>query len=77
MVNSPTAPYFGSYEGSDIVNGEYRLFISCPNVDVLEEKLRPWWQGLPWAGELSLLKRYGEMHDSSAPEKPVVLGHRN
>jgi len=42
VIQSLDAPYFGSYEGSENPPGEFRMFLSCPDADRLEEKLRPW-----------------------------------
>ena len=45
LLYVPTAkldsPYSGSLEGDDKVEGEVRLFLSCPDADALVEKLRP------------------------------------
>jgi hypothetical protein len=41
-------PYSGRYEGSDVVDGEYRMFISCPNVETLLVKLGSWLKNLNW-----------------------------
>ena len=69
MVTSLDAPFFGSYEGSDNVNNEYRIFITCPDVNALVQKLHPWLQALGWSGPVHVMKRFGEMHDVEAPEE--------
>jgi hypothetical protein len=64
------APLLGSLEGDDIVEGELRLFLSCPDADVLVEKLRPWLTSLSWA-DVKVL--YGELADANCPEEYVEL----
>lgn len=67
------ARYFGSYEGSDTVEKECRLFISCPDVDALIDKLKPWLAQLDWPNPVYLMKRYGDMHDKNAKEEVLEL----
>jgi hypothetical protein len=67
------APYFGSYEGHDIVEREYRMFLSCPDADALAKKLLPWLKKLHWPGKSHVLKRYGEMYNDKAKEKRVEI----
>lgn len=47
VIPSLQAPYFSSYERRDKVPGELRLFLSCPDVDRLLQKLDPWLNHLP------------------------------
>ncbi|EDL58364.1 hypothetical protein [Gimesia maris] len=68
VLQSIDAPYFGSYEGIDTLDGEYRLFLSCPDVDALSEKLQPWLNHLEWPNSAYIMKRYGDMYDSDAEE---------
>lgn len=68
VLQSIDASYFGSYEGIDIVDGEYRLFLSCPDVDALCEKLQPWLNYLEWPNGAYVMKRYGGMYDPDAEE---------
>ena len=70
-VTSLDAPFFGWYEGNDKVPGEFRLFLSCPDADRLEEKLRPWLICLTWPVTIRVMKRYGDMHDPNARESLV------
>lgn len=68
------AAYLGNLEGSDVVEGEMRLFLSCPDADALVEKMRPWLKTLTWKGGVKVLKRYGEYQDVECPEEYVELG---
>ena len=65
--------FLGSLEGDDVVEGEIRLFLSCPDADVLVEKMRPWLANLSWKHEVKVLKRYGEFHDVNCREEYVEL----
>lgn len=71
MVASLNAPYFGSYEGHEEKPGEIRMFLSCPDANALVQKLRPWLGQLDWPGSVSILKRFGTMHDAEAPQEVV------
>lgn len=68
-VTTLDAPYFGSYEGSDIVDGEFRMFLTCPDADALERKLLPWLQAIDWPTEIYVMRRYGDMDDPDVPEE--------
>lgn len=68
VLKSIDVPYFGSYEGIDTVDGEYRLFLSCPNVDILCQKLQPWLDHIVWPSSVSIMKRYGNMYDVDVEE---------
>ena len=65
--------YLGSLEGDDVVEGEMRLFLSCPDADALVEKMRPWLKTLSWNGGVKVLKRYGEYVDVKCPEEYAEL----
>jgi hypothetical protein len=72
-VNSD-APALGSLEGSDYgAPGECRLFLSCPDVDVLVQRLKPWLEGTVWQHDVILVKRYGIYTDPKAPEKSIRI----
>ena len=71
MLPSLQAPYFGTYEGNDTVDTEFRIFITCPDVDQLVRKLHPWLKSLEWDLPTKILKRYGEIHDVEAREETV------
>lgn len=68
VIHSLDAPYFGSYEGSEKPPGEFRMFLSCPDADRLEEKLRPWFTHLEWPDTIRVAKRYHEYCDEDVPE---------
>jgi hypothetical protein len=65
------AAYFGSLEGNDQVPGELRVFLSCPDVEVLFRRLRKWLRKLEWDAPIRALKRYGEFVDASCREDRV------
>ena len=66
-------PAVGNLEGHEYPKGECRLFLSCPDADVLARRLVPWLRSLEWEGEVKVLKRYGEYVDSDAPEAYVDI----
>lgn len=72
-ITSPDEPYFGTYEGSDVVNNEFRCFVSCPDVDKLTKKLMPWIINIDWPQGMYAIKRYGDMHDKDAGELSLVV----
>ncbi len=67
------ASQVGSLEGHEWLDGEGRLFLSCPDADALVKKLWPWLKSLRWEGLVMVLKRYGKIHDASAREEYVDL----
>ncbi|WP_145056191.1 imm11 family protein [Lignipirellula cremea] len=69
-LSSLNAPYFGTYEGSEKVDTEFRMFFSCPSADQLERKLAPWISGICqiWLGSVNAVKRRGHMYDENAKE---------
>lgn len=77
MLHDPAAPLdarlFGSLEGDEFIDGESRLFVSCPDADALVKKLRPWLKRLSRDVPLRVLKRYGEYVDGDAPGEWVKL----
>ncbi len=72
-VRSLDAPFFGVYEGHEIQEGEYRMFLRCPDADALAAKLIPWLQSIVWSSEVHAMKRYGDMRDPNAREKILDL----
>ncbi len=72
-VRSLDAPFFGVYEGHEIQEGEYRMFLRCPDADALAAKLLPWLQSIVWSSEVHAMKRYGDMRDPNAREKILDL----
>jgi hypothetical protein len=77
VVTGLDAPYFGSYEGSDTVDNEFRIFISCPDVEALVRKLSLWLNSLNWEAPVHLMKRFGEMRDADAREELIAIESRN
>lgn len=67
------ARYFGSLEGTDAVDKECRLFLSCPDVDALVTKLKPWLASLAWPRTAYLMKRYGDLRNPQVKEVVVEL----
>lgn len=67
------APYFGSLEGDDRVDGELRLFLSCPDANALVDRLAPWLKRLTWKGRVEVMKRYGVFTDPDCAEETIVL----
>ncbi|QDT64553.1 imm11 family protein [Calycomorphotria hydatis] len=61
-------PYFGHLEGDECVDGETRLFISCPDVEILYKKLEQFLATMNWEGRVLVYLRYGEMYDAEAKE---------
>ena len=72
---APDSTHYGSLEGDDVVEGDLRLFLSCPNADALIARLRPLLEELngTWKKGVKVLKRYGQMQDPSCPEKYIHL----
>jgi hypothetical protein len=73
VIQYHNARFFGSYDGIDTVEGEMRLFVMCPDVDALVQKLLPWLRNLDWPRNVYLMKRYGEMYDEAAKEELIEL----
>jgi len=65
------APFFGWYVRGETADNEYRMFLVCPDVDGIEQELRPWLHELEWPASVRLVKRYGGMHDTSAKETVI------
>lgn len=73
QIRTINEKYYGHYEGSDIVNNEYRMFLSTPNVDSLINKLLPSINSLDWENQVLLVKRYGEIYDTEAKEAIIEI----
>jgi len=75
LLGTPTlkSTYFGTYSGTDITEGEYRMFVTCPNVDKLCDKMLDYLQNLHWPGKACAIKRYGRMYDAKAKEAIVDI----
>lgn len=72
-VEKLESTYYGCYEGSDSFDGSYRMFLSCPDVDVLLQKIEPWLVDLDWKKGIKVLKKYGELYDESSLYKEVSI----
>jgi hypothetical protein len=68
MIPSIESKYYGNYVGHDIVNNEYRIFLSCPDVDLLFQKIKHLINTSQWSGNIILIKRYGKINDPDAKE---------
>ena len=74
LIPALDAPYFGSLEGHDFVEGDCRIFLSCPDATALHEKIGEWVSHLDWNGGVSLVKRFGNLFDEDAREEWVHIG---
>ena len=75
------AAYVGTLSGSDVVDGECRLFFTCPDADRMFDVIQQDLADLGWARWLSVMRRYGELFDPEAKETinkfvHVVVNHR-
>lgn len=68
---SINSKYFGSYEGHDIVDGEYRIFVCGPDVDDLAMKIERLLLNLTANFEILVTKRYGGMFDINSEEVDI------
>jgi hypothetical protein len=71
--STPTAPYYGSLETTELTRGEWRVFFSCGSVDKLIEHLEGWIDGNPWPGQLHIVKRRGHLLDRTAKEERIAI----
>lgn len=67
------AAYVGSLEGHEYVKCQCRLFLSCPDADLLVKKLRSLFKRISWHGRVEVLKRYGPMDDVKCREVALEL----
>jgi len=65
--------YLGSYEGHEVIDGEYRVFLSCPDVDKLWTHLKQDLENLQWQKEISVTRRFGGLYDKKAEEKVIKI----
>lgn len=72
-VDSLESPYRGSIEVAEFVEGEFRIFCTCPSAETLSEFLASWLETVSWAGGISLTKRFGNLYDKKAKEKRVAV----
>jgi hypothetical protein len=61
--------YFGNFAGTDLVDGECRIFFTCPDADHSLEFIKLDLLDLSWSRWLWVVRRYGDLWDSDAEEK--------
>jgi hypothetical protein len=66
-------PYYGTVESVEFVDGDCRIFLSCPTVEALIMYLIEWIQSNDWPGEFHIVKRLGNLFDTKAKEISVVI----
>jgi len=71
--STPTAPYYGSLESTEVTRGEWRVFLSCGSVDTLVEHPQGWIEGSEWPGQFHIVKRRGHLLDRTAKEERLVI----
>ena len=69
IIPALDAPYFGSLEGHDFLDGDCRIFLSCPDATALREKIGAWISLVDWNGGVSLVLRHGDLFDEDAREE--------
>lgn len=50
----------GEFDGHDVGEGEYTLYLYGPDADDLFDAVKPLLTRQPWTGEVAVVKRYGE-----------------
>ena len=75
MLTDPgsTAPPVGALDAREVVGGEARFDLSCPNSDALVKRLLPWLRQLDWSGKPRVIKHYGYFADPDAQEEEVFI----
>lgn len=76
LLSSQTSvddPYLGSFDASESVDGDHRIFISGPDVEKLAEYLSSWIESNIWPGEFHIVKRQGHILDRKAKEERIVV----
>jgi hypothetical protein len=71
--DSLNAPYFGAIDAVEFEDGDCRIFLTCPNVENLVKLLDNWIRSNDWPGEFHIVKRFGNLYDTKAKEKRVVI----
>ena len=72
-VESLQSEYLGTYEGSEFVGEECRLFLSCPDVDRLLNYLRTDIEQFQWHDSMKIYRRYGRLYQTEAKEKMTMI----
>ena len=70
---SITDPYYGSVESVEFVDGDCRIFLSCPKVEDLIDYVGTWINGNDWPGEFHYVKRFGNLFDTKAKESRITI----
>jgi len=65
-VESLEQPYFGSYEVVSIDDGEFRMFLSTPNVESLAAHILPIIKSAEWHSGFRIIKSDGGIHDDNS-----------
>ncbi len=65
--------YWGTVEVTEFVDGELRVFCSCPNCDDLFDYLKDWIESVPLENEIHVMKRYGHIYDRKAKEERIIV----
>tara|TARA_R110002020_G_scaffold152493_1_gene330329 strand:+ start:269 stop:880 length:612 start_codon:yes stop_codon:yes gene_type:complete len=60
--------YYGTYEGHEYLNNEYRMYFTCPDVDKLLYHILNELKKLKWPSKIKVCRRYGRMYEVSAFE---------
>jgi len=72
-VSSLEQRYWGSVDVSELEDGEYRVFCSCPSCDQLTDHLSDWFESVVWENDFDIVKRYGHLYDKKAKEKRIQI----
>lgn len=67
------APYRGMVEVVELVEGEGRIFLSCPHAKELMAYLQDWLDSSDWPGEFDVVVRTGNIFDHKAKERRVKV----
>lgn len=67
-LNCPTAhdQYFGDFEFTETEEGEYRIYCSCPNSELLWDNLLDWFSDVEWPLGIGCLLREGNLYTGRA-----------
>jgi hypothetical protein len=68
-LSNSNAEYVGYYAGRNIVGSQYRMFLPCPDVDVLFRVISPVVVSFQWSKRMFVVRRFGNMYDAKASEK--------
>lgn len=71
VINS--GRYKGVYEGSDEVDNEFRMYLSCPNARKLLDEIREELRAVSWHSEITVCLRKGHLFNENAVETSVSI----